>query len=54
MSTIIKRSNGNDPNNPNGMNVYLYRGQRIAAYRRADVPMRYKYLNNLPLSKKVK
>ena len=35
---------GNDPNNPNGMKLYSYKGQRIAAYCAKDVPMRYKYL----------
>lgn len=49
---LIKKGTGNDPENPNGMNLYIYKGQHIYAYTAKDVPMRYKYfaaeLNNPP------
>jgi len=35
---------GNDPNNPNGMKLYAYKGVRIAAYNSKDVPNKYRYL----------
>lgn len=44
---------GNNPLNPNGMKLYSYRGQRIAAYRAADVPARFRYLYpNAPRSRR--
>lgn len=40
----IGAGDGNDPRNPNGMNLYSYRGRRIAAYKATDVAMIYRYL----------
>lgn len=42
---LLRKGDGNDPYNPNGMNTYVYRGVIILAYCAKDVPMRYK--NNL-------
>lgn len=48
----IDPNSGNNPHNPNGMKLYSYKGQRIAAYCAKDVPMKYNYL--FPYEKRIK
>lgn len=52
MATILlRKGDGNDPNNPNGMNAYGYKGKIIYAYSVKDVPMRYRVQYGHPRKK---